>query len=204
MARSIDKLVSIGGNSLYPLQALDPKIPLVLSPLFELKNGFHAFESALHVFPSGSGEAHLSSQQWNSHELWRAEYEDVADECWFFAEDVFGGQFFVNSDGFGLFDPETGSMEHLCRTLEEWSSRLLQDFDYLTGYSVAHTWQQRHGTLGPGIRLVPKTPFVCGGTFSIDNLSAMDAVKGMRVRANLARQIRDLPDGAQIQFETSE
>ncbi|MCV2883591.1 hypothetical protein OE749_02615 [Aestuariibacter sp. AA17] len=51
---------------------------------------------------------------------------------------------------------------------------------------------------------MPKTPFVCGGRFELDNLIAINAVSGMKSRANLARQIIDLPDGAQIEFKIIE
>jgi hypothetical protein len=44
-------------------------------------------------------------------------------------------------------------------------------------------------------------PFVCSGAFSIDNLAALEAARGMTARADLARQIRDLPDGSKIRFE---
>jgi hypothetical protein len=44
-------------------------------------------------------------------------------------------------------------------------------------------------------------PFVTGGSFAIDNLALIDAAQGMRSRANLAVQIKDLPDGTKIQFE---
>lgn len=62
----------------------------------------------------------------------------------------------------------------------------------------------RHGVLVEGQRLVPKLPFVAGGEFEVDNLYAADAVEGMRARGNLAVQIRDLPDGAQISYRIVE
>ena len=52
-----------------------------------------------------------------------------------------------------------------------------------------------------GSSLVPAVPFVLGGEYSLGNLRLADAVSGMRARGNLARQIRDLPDGAQIEFK---
>ena len=38
-------------------------------------------------------------------------------------------------------------------------------------------------------------------SYTLDNLAAQDALEGMRFRAYLARQIRDLPDGAELQIE---
>jgi len=51
---------------------------------------------------------------------------------------------------------------------------------------------------------MPKTPFVCGGQFELNNLVAINVVSGMKSRANLARQIVDMPDGAQIEFKIIE
>src|SRR5215831_3621378 len=63
-----------------------------LDTLLHQCNGFYAFESALHVFPAA---AHLENtkeiplNRWNSFELWRFEYGDLADRMLFFAEDAF-------------------------------------------------------------------------------------------------------------------
>jgi hypothetical protein len=54
------------------------------------------------------------------------------------------------------------------------------------------------------MRLIPKQPFVVGGDFKLDNLSAIEAERGMLLRANLATQIRDLPDGTKITFKITD
>ena len=72
---------------------------------------------------------------------------------------------------------------------------------YETGYEQAHEWQQKSGRLRDGVRLIPKTPFILGGDYSVENLFALDAVKGMRYRADIWKQIRDLPDGTPIQLK---
>jgi hypothetical protein len=48
--------------------------------------------------------------------------------------------------------------------------------------------------------LVPKIPFVLGGEFGVDNVFALEATKGMRLRGELAVQIRDLPNGTKISY----
>lgn len=77
-------------------------------------------------------------------------------------------------------------------------------FSVLLQYSLAYARQEHSGILSSEFRLMPKTPFVCGGRFELDNLIAINAVSGMKSRANLARQIIDLPDGAQIEFKIIE
>lgn len=44
------------------------------------------------------------------------------------------------------------------------------------------------------------SPFVMGGDFSLDNLYVADAVEGMRLRADIADKIKNLPDGTQVKF----
>jgi hypothetical protein len=175
----------------------------LLAAMLGRSNGFFAFESALHVFPSGLSDS-MSLELWNDADLWRRDYDDLTDGLVFFAEDVFGGQFVLADAGVGTFDPETGDVAVIAADLHSWSAALLDDYESLTGYPLAHEWQTRHGALVEGQRLVPEVPFVAGGAFDIDNLHAADAVEGMRVRGNLARQIRDLPDGARISYRIIE
>jgi len=76
----------------------------------------------------------------------------------------------------------------------------LRDYELHTGQRLAHAWQSQNRPLKPGERLVPKMPFVTGGEYAIQNLAAIEASRGMRFRGDLAVQIRDLPDGAQIRY----
>lgn len=168
------------------------------------RNGFYALESALHVFPARSSQHELGISDWNENALWRSRYNGLADGCLFFAEDVFGGQFCIKGNRIYTFDPELGSLEYLADTIEQWAQTLLRDYEFLTGYPLAHQWQKQNGQLPVGKRLVPKTPFVLGGEFTLDNLHLIDAVEGMRLRADLAVQIKDLPDGAQIRFSVGD
>jgi hypothetical protein len=181
---------------------------LVVDELLDLlvrKNGFYAFESALHVFPMRSIRSEIGLVEWNSHSLWSGEYQEkLIDHCLFFAEDIFGGQFCVRPEGVFLFDPETGVFDFLAKDLEGWAQAVLSDYEVLTGYPLAHRWQKLNGAIPPGMRLIPKTPFVLGGEFSTENLMIFDRIKGMQLRANLAVQIRDLPDGTPIKWDVTD
>ena len=201
------KLASLGGPALgVPLEgALDLQIPADLDALLNIRDGFYCFESSLHVFPRrATGQLDLVA--WNAPSLWKAEYGiiDLLSHV-LFAEDVFGYQFGILPSGtISRFDPETGAIEDFAGDMESWSSMMLTDFELHTGFPLAHQWQERHGPLANGQRLLPKIPFVTGGKFSVENLYACDAVRGMRVRAELARQIRDLPDGTRITYKIVE
>ena len=169
-----------------------------LAEVLSLRNGFVAFESALLVRGAGDGPHDLAS--WNAYPGWRGSYSGLADGIFFFAEDIFGGQFGLTEVAVVAFDPETGDRQVLAPDLESWAQGLLVDYASMTGFPLGHAWQQRFGALPMGRRLIPKTPFVLGGDFEVDNLYSVDAVVGMQVRAELAVQIRDLPDGAQVSY----
>lgn len=164
------------------------------------KNGFFAFESALEVFPIGECQVNYSFCEWNRSENWRSHYHDLNPEGLCFAQDVFGTQFLI-ADKIYSFDPETGQTTLFGESLEVWAEQILTDFEVLTGQPIAHAWQSENGPIPKGSRLVPITPFVLGGAYDINNLVAMDAVTGMRLRAALALQIRDLPDGTEVIYE---
>jgi hypothetical protein len=195
-----------------PLSNAQPALPagrdrLVdeLGELLRARNGFYAFEGALHVFASGDPAAAGGSlESWNEAEGWRAAYDDLAAGFLFFAEDVFGGQFAIRDGQVHTFDPETGEAEAMATSIEDWADQILADHEVLTGAPLASRWWDDHGPLPPGQRLVPRTPFVLGGEFELANVYALDALVGMRVRAELAVQIRDLPDGSPVNYRVVE
>ena len=169
--------------------------------MLRLRNGFYAFEGALHVLPAGRQAMMMSLEEWNSADLWRYEYGYLAEGLTFFAEDALGNQFCLHEDEVLSFDAETGQTDLIGSSIEDWSSRMLFDYEFLTGFPLLHEWQVTHGRVPAGSRLLPVVPFVLGGEYSVSNLQVVDAVSGMRSRGDLARQLRDLPDGAQIEFK---
>jgi hypothetical protein len=98
------------------------------------------------------------------------------------------------------FDAETGEMSAIANDLEGWPNRLLTEYVLLTGYPLLSKWQEKNGPLPIGTRLMPKTPFVLGGAYSLGNLYSLQADRAMRTRGNLARQLKNLPDGSQVEF----
>ena len=213
MNKASQKLISISSNALAPAEfprlerfheTAGEKFATDLSVLLSLKNGFFAFESALHVFPSRSGPSGPGLLEWNDTSLWARDYQGMADGYIFFAEDIFGAQFCARQDGIYSFDPETGAVDHLADDIDGWARAILDDYEVLTGHTLSHGWQAQYGALPPNTRLVPKIPFVTGGEYVIENLYVLDSTKAMQLRANLAVQIRDLPDGAPIKWQVTE
>lgn len=176
--------------------------PLIedLINLSNKRNGFYGFESALHVFPVETDGEEIGLIDWNDNSLWIDCYDDLARNAIFFAEDVFGGQFCIKKDGIYTFDPETGSFDYLAPDINEWCKNILEDYQVLTGYPLANAWQKKYGSIPAGYRLAPKIPFVGGGKYEPDNLYLEKSTVAMKARANIALQIRDVPDGSNIQL----
>lgn len=206
MGSRLGKLISLAGPVLGAQGASEPfraggRIGSELNSLLGHVNGFYAFESALHVFPASSTGPSTGLQDWNASGLWRDAYSGMAEGYLFFAEDIFGGQFAIKDEVIYSFDPETGESSPVAESLEGWADAVLGDYEFLTGFPVAHEWQSLNGAIEDGARLIPKRPFVLGGEFSVENLYFLESVKAMRLRGDLAVQLRDLPDGATVKFK---
>jgi hypothetical protein len=175
-----------------------------LSEVLGAKNGFYAFESALHVFPAGETESGISLSDWNSFGLWKSHYGEDLTSVIFFAEDIFGEQFAIKDSGVFRFDPETYEFSYISESLELWAREILEDYENQTGYTAAQSWKNIHGPIPPGYRLIPKMPFILDGSFEIDNLRVEDPISAMHFRAELANKIRNLPDGATIEIHITD
>lgn len=208
MTATIEKLLAISSPSLNAnaptssAELLPFAGPLVdeLAEVLRARNGFYAFESALHVYPARSGGGEMGLMEWNATDLWIKEFQGLADGSLYFAQDIFGDQFCIRVDGIYHFNPETAQLDKLAPDLDGWARIVLDDYNLLTGYPLGKEWQQMHGRLAPGSRLLPKMPFVFGGEFSVENLYPFDAVTGMRFRGSIAVQTKDVPDGRQIRL----
>jgi hypothetical protein len=204
---NIEKLLSIGSEPLAPRPSIFPEfireyaLGSELFGMLEQKNGFYAFESALHVFPLTS-DPEAGLQAWNAGSLWRNEYQDLTEGLLFFAEDILQDQFCLSQKQSGVhrFQAETGQAIFMTKTVEEWAGVILSNYRTETGWPFVHEWQEKNGILPLGKRLMPKTPFFLGGEYKIENLWAGNPLEGMRFKADLAMQTRQLPEGAKVKL----
>jgi hypothetical protein len=213
---SIQKLAEIGSKPLMP--TFDEKVGeevLVkagargdLLELLTLKNGFYAFESALHVLPVARDDwfNEQDLQRWNDPKLWKYAYGEQSnlDGLILFAEDVIGVQFGFLCDRIVRFDPETGETEEMCSTLDEWAEMVLSDYETELGYPLAHEWQKKNGPLLSGNRLIPIVPLIAKeSSFDPGNFYQLEAVKGMLARADLAMQLKSVPEGQAVTIKAT-
>jgi hypothetical protein len=165
------------------------------------KNGFYAFESALHAFSLGDSPFEAGLITWNSPEGWRRNYERLDGAVTFFAQDAFGYQFGIFNDRVWNFDPETGDLNLHSECVEDWAEKILGDYDYEVGWTACSDWQKEHGPLPRGYRLLPKLPFVAGGEYKAPNLRSVSSMEAMEKYGQLYLGLRDLPDGTTFTLE---
>lgn len=151
---AIDKLLAIGSAAIFGEfrhedDALLTPFPSLVNLLMR-KNAFTAFESAMEVYGvHGSRGDSVELISWNfAPEAWRHSFSGLSDDWLFFAQDIYGMQFALQRSGkVSRFDPQTGSMEPLAPSLEDWAALILDDYRSLTGWPIAHEWQTKHGPL---------------------------------------------------------
>lgn len=185
-------------DAIFPIESGNMREELLR--LFARRNGFYAFESALLVRPISSATSPLGIIEWNSPTLWKSEFKSNEEllSIVFFAEDIFGVQFCIKSNGVNSFNPETGEYIFIAPTLNGWAGWILEKYKIRTGWPLAHLWQKSHGPLKSGMRLLPKKPFVLGGQYALENLYELDDVESMRFRSTIANQLLDCPDGSKV------
>ncbi|MEO0600013.1 MAG: hypothetical protein AAF211_01175, partial [Myxococcota bacterium] len=153
---------------------------------------------ALLLPPSGDNRGAVTFEQWNRGE-WRCHYA-AWHRARVFAFDAFLDMFAEMDGQVVRLNPYTAEVEAHAPSLEEWAAKLLADYDFETGWSIAHAWQVQNRRLRQDERLVPRTPFVLGGGYDVDNVVAVEMRHAIGPIAELYEQLRDLPDGAQIQL----
>lgn len=210
--KHIEKLISIGSPATGSKQVFVNlenfesygRLAHELLQMLKLKNGFYAFESALQVFPAAHFAGEMTLSRWNAHGLWKFEYETITDKKLFFAQEAFGNQFCIFQERIWFFDAETGELEFRADNLNDWAQKVLMDYEMQTGYPLMHEWQKKNGRIASDNRLMPKIPFVLGGGYDLGNLYSLNSVSAMKSRGNLARQLKNLPDGTKVQFRIIE
>lgn len=208
MSTALERLLAAASPALVadaPDRDLLPE-GMVLDQLYELlvnRNGFYALDRALLVRPLGrtAAGAEYGIAQWNADGLWRHEYGTLTNRLVFFAEDLFGGQFAVSGGNVVTFDPETGAIEKIAEDILGWAKAIIDNYEFLTAYPLAHAWQEANGPIPTGHRLVPILPFALGGEYRVDNLVPRESAQAMRFRGSLARQMHGVPPGTTVQIQ---
>src|SRR5688572_29929920 len=185
----------------FPVVRAEPEPPSELQALYHEFNGGLLWNGGLLIRSWAALDGFpLSVAAWNEETLWKHEFNGMLSGTTFFAEDTFGIQFGLRGTDIVQFDPETAQVDRVAETIEEWWAVVARDPEFLTGFRLLEAWQKVNGPLPLGFRLIPKQLFMLGGEFSPSNLVAKPDIEGMRIRGQLWRLTKDLPEGTTIKF----
>lgn len=202
--KNIKKIISISsepiGEKLDKTLSQKMWVPREIQDMLGEKNGFYAFYSALHIYPSS--DPYLSIEEINQDTEWERNYSTDGEEITAFGQDIFGSQFCVSSKtGYFRLELETGEREHLGEDLDGMWEKLLADPETETGYPLAQQWQIKNGTLPLNYRLCPKIPFFMGGEYSVENLMPIHTLERIRLGMDIFNQTKDIPDGQRVELK---
>jgi hypothetical protein len=181
------------------------KLPRELANLLKQLNGFIQFGGGLHV--RGACRApdwHSLRNAWDTDDALHRLYPDVRKNDVPFAEDCLGDQFLIRDGMVWKLAAETGELESLDIDLLGFLERAQADPVEYLGLEPLLEFQQGGGTLEPGQLLSAFPPYCAKQSADGVSLRAISALERRRFLADLAEQIRELPDGATIEFEITD
>ncbi len=207
MSSSLQALMSVAGGALGPGFAYSlPDLGGVertreLEALLKARDGFLAFDDALMVFPVNAPTRRLDLARINNGD-WTAAYWHRCEGLFFFAADALGDLFALQGDKVVRFATESGLIEPMADSLEDWAAKLLADPAGEAGWPFAKTWVAANGPLEEGWRLTGRRPFVLDGAFDLDNLEHRALTDILAFRGPLATRIHEMPPGAVLMMPT--
>ena len=160
-------------------------------------DGGYFFNNALHLFSASSMERHQSIFLINNHI--NGLYGKMVDKYYFFAEDVFGNLFGFYENTIVLFSIDSGEIEPIAQSLEDWYGLISSEPQYYTGYEILQgDVSAIIESLKTGHRLGAIFPFTLGGGYNMDNLALLPTIANLEANASICAQIKHLPDGKEV------
>ena len=185
------------GESIEDIEIL-PELPQELVHLLSDKNGFILHEGALHVRGASlTPEWHSLRSAWRGKNAFFVLYDDVSSSDIPFAQDQVGDQFLLREGAVFRLVAETGEIEKIAESLQEFLSCSTDNIEKFLNVGLNHK-------LEPGQLLHAFPPFVFLDSGAKASLKAMSASEVILVHADLARQIRNVPDGTEVELRVIE
>lgn len=179
----------------------DPKIlrdvPEELYQLLRQVNGFILRQGALHVRGGCIvPEWHSLRRVWRGEQAFHEAYQEVRPDDVPFAQDLFGDQFFLRRGVVWRLFAESGEMEETSESLGEFMAHVNEDIEAFLNVGDAR--------VEPGQLMLAYPPFCLEGPASKSTLSAVSTLEVIAFHANIARQLKDVPEGAKIEFKVED
>jgi hypothetical protein len=177
------------------------RLPTNLAGLLEQINGFIQFGGGLHVRGAcREPDWHSLRAAWDGEAAFWRLYPEVRETDVPFAEDCLGDQFLLRDGVVHKLAAETGDVESLGVGLWQFFEAVAAN---PVGYLSLHPLlQHQHegGSLEPGQLLSAYPPYCTNESADGVSLEAIPAGERRQFLADLAAQLRDVPDGRSVKF----
>ncbi len=185
------------GESIEDVEILR-ELPADLVRVLSDTNGFILHNGALHVRGACLvPEWHSLRSAWRGPKAFHILYDGVRSSDVPFAQDQVGDQFLIRDGGVLRLSAETGETERLAESLQDFFSQVSSDIEGFLKVGLSHT-------LEPGQLLQAYPPFCFQESGAGASLRALPASEVILFHADLARQIRDVPDGGRVEFKVGD
>ncbi|MDZ4288174.1 MAG: hypothetical protein U0984_09455 [Prosthecobacter sp.] len=172
-----------------------PNLPHNLLNLLAETNGFILHSGALHVRGATTApDWHSLRAAWHGTHAFHILYEAVQSSDIPFAQDQVGDQFLTRDCTILRLEAETGEIEPVNDSLEDFFDRVRSDISGFLNVGLSHTMEP-----GQLLRAVP--PFCLQGSADKVSLRPSPATEVILWHAELAKQIRHIPDGEQVEIK---
>ncbi len=171
------------------------ELPSELGGLLDELNGFILHEGALHVRGASlAPEWHSLRAAWKGPNALHRFYEELEPGDIPFAQDQLGDQFLLRQGMIIRLSAETGAVEPFAECLEDFLEELEEDIEELLDVGLDHP-------LKPGELLQANPPFCFQESEAGVQLDPKPADHVIRRHAELAKRIRGVPEGGEIDFD---
>ena len=176
------------------LRELPPDLTRILKDI----NGFILHNGALHIRGASiKPEWHSLRTALRGPTAFHSLYEQVEATDAPFAQDQLGDQYLLRNDSVYRLSGETGEIEPLVDSLNDFFRAVAEDIETFLNIGLGHSMQ-------PGQLLLAIPPFVVRTSDARASLKPVSAGEVILFHSDLARQIRDIPDGGSIEFTTTD
>jgi hypothetical protein len=181
--------------------AILEQLPADISAFLRHQNGFVAAHGVLHVRGACIAPAwHSLRLAWEGAYALHHLYPDVRANDIPLAEDCFGDQYLLRDGLVVRLVGETGEIEAMKCDWQKFLANVEADPVGYLNLGFLERFREQSGPLAPGYLIHAYPPFVTiEGTNP--SLRAIPALELRSSHADLARQIRDIPDGTKVEVE---
>jgi hypothetical protein len=181
------------------------RLPANLAGLLRQINGFIQFHGGLHVRGAcHEPDWHSLRDAWDGEAAFWRLYPEVNEAAVPFAEDCMGDQFLLRDGVIHKLAAETGEVESLGVGLREFFEAVAADpVEFLSLHPLLQH-QEDGGRLEPGQLLAAFPPFCTKESADGVSLAAISTDERRRFLADMAAQLRDVPEGDAIEFRVED